>query len=280
MDRQTAREMDGVEPGVGTKPGGRFRRWGTRLAVALAVIVALAFLGLRLADQPRPALDPSPEADELARRMMDAVNTDAWQQTGAVSWGFGGRQDHLWDRRRHFARVSWDETTVLLDLTSRKGVATENGNEVQGTRLSELENAAWSHWCNDSFWLNPVAKLFDAGTSRGLVAGEDGPGLLVQYDAGGVTPGDAYLWIVGDDGLPTAWKMWTQILPLGGVHASWDEWQTLSTGARVATLHQTKLFDLRLTDVTAAPDLAGLMLGQDPFLPLVERLAERPSAGR
>ena len=140
---------------------------------------------------------------------------------------------------------------------------------------------AWVFWCNDSFWLNPIAKLFDEGTRRSLVSVPDsgeGPlrGLLVAYDSGGVTPGDAYLWLVGQDGLPRAWRMWTQILPLGGIEASWEGWQSLPNGARVATRHRLPIFTLELSDIRAAASAAELSGGEDPFGPILQATRPEP----
>ncbi|MFT7519663.1 MAG: hypothetical protein ACI9MC_001805, partial [Kiritimatiellia bacterium] len=131
---------------------------------------------------------------------------------------------------------------------------------------------AWDAWCNDSFWLNPVVKAFDNGTSRGTVALEDGrTGLMVSYDSGGVTPGDSYLWILADDGTPESWKMWVSVLPVGGLQATWEGWQTLPTGARIAT-HHIGVFGVvtAIRDVRGAATLAEIE-SDDPFARLVGR---------
>jgi len=132
-------------------------------------------------------------------------------------------------------------------------------------------------WINDSFWLNPVAKLFDPGTQRRLVAlPGDEEGLLITYRSGGATPGDSYLWLVGADDLPHAWRMWVSILPLGGIKASWEDWLTLGTGARVATRHRLWGFTLELQEVAGACTLAELEPGPDPFAALAAQLGTPP----
>lgn len=245
------------------------RRLAVGCVVTLLVVIVAGFLLFRSFDKSLPAGEAGPGADDMARAMMAAVDTDAWDRTGAVQWDFAGRQQHLWDRQRGYVRVRWKENEVLLDLETRSGVARQGGEPLDEAAAAPLLEQAWSFWCNDSFWLNPVAKLFDEGTSRALVPLEDGgTGLLVTYGSGGVTPGDSYLWAVGQDGLPEAWWMWTQILPLGGIEASWQDWITLDTGARVATRHDIGFLELELTDVRGAASLAELIDGEDPFAAL------------
>jgi hypothetical protein len=139
---------------------------------------------------------------------------------------------------------------------------------VSGEEARELREQAYAHWINDSFWLNPVVKLFDEGTTRALVAQPDGSdALLLSYASGGLTPGDAYLWIGDPSAPPRAWKMWVSILPIGGVECTWDRWQTLSTGAKISTRHDCGIFVLELTDVEGAADVVALE-GEDPFAAL------------
>ncbi|MEO1087328.1 MAG: hypothetical protein AAFY88_24085, partial [Acidobacteriota bacterium] len=202
------------------------RRFALGCGLSIAIAGLLLFVLLKVFDKPLQAGgDVGPEADALAERMMAAVDVEAWARTGAVEWDFSGRQQHLWDRNRGFARVRFQDQEVLLDLNTRRGVATRGGQTLNPEEVEPLLEKAWSLWCNDSFWLNPVAKLFDDGTTRALApipgSADGAPGLLVTYGAGGVTPGDSYLWAADDDGLPQTWWMWTQILPVGGVKASW-----------------------------------------------------------
>ena len=55
---------------------------------------------------------------------------------------------------------------------------------------------------------------------------------------GGTTPGDSYLWLVDDKGFPKAYQMWVDIIPIGGLEASWDDWMTTKSGALLPKTHR------------------------------------------
>lgn len=257
----------------------RFLRW---TGVVAGVIVAGLVAAALLAHEPRPEGRSGAEADALARQLEGAVDVEAWERTGAVAWTFAGRNEHLWDRERGFARVRWDDVEALLHAGGARGRAYRGGRQVQGEEAREILEDAHARWINDSFWLNPIAKLRDPGVTLSVVELEEGgDGLLVSYSSGGLTPGDAYLWMVGDDGLPRAWKMWVSIIPVGGVEATWEEWVTLSTGARVATRHEGPLgIEVRLTDVAGAESVGELVEGDDPFAPLLPSDQSRNQSSR
>jgi hypothetical protein len=217
-----------------------------------------------------PSAESGPAAEALADRMERAVDVDAWARTGAVRWTFRGHNRHLWDRQRHLARVQTGDQTVLIDLNSRRGRAWKGEQELSGAALDRALDGAWAAWCNDSFWLNPLAKLRDDGTARSSTRVDGQDALLVHYASGGTTPGDRYLWLLGPDDQPTAWRMWVSIIPVPGLEASWEGWQQLSTGAWVATRHAIGPVELALTEVAGAATLAELVPGSDPFVALVE----------
>lgn len=246
-----------------------------KILIAIAGVVGALVLGLVIvgvvAHDPRPTGQSGPEADALARDIMASVKTDAWAATGAVAWGFGGRQQHLWDRDRMLARVTWDDHIAWVDLDTKAGIAHTHGASVEGEAGQALVEQAYAHWANDSFWLNPFAKFFDPGTRRSVVQTDAGPALLISYGDVGVTPGDAYLWTRGADGRPTQWEMWVSIIPIGGLSATWDGWTTTETGALISTRHTLfGLLPLELTDVRAAKTLADLEPGPDPFAALAK----------
>lgn len=237
------------------------------LAVVLGAFVLTVCLALIVSDEPRPEGHAGAAAEGLARRLEASVVLDAWEQTGAVRWTFAGEHEHLWDRERDVARVRWDDVDVLLHEGSASGRAYQSGVEVQGDDARSLLERGNAAWINDSFWLNPIAKLRDEGVTRSEIDGA----LLVAYSSGGLTPGDAYLWFLGDDGTPVRFRLWVSILPIGGVDATWEGWVTLATGARISTRHRGPLgMVLELTDVEGAATLEELEPGPDPFAPLFE----------
>ena len=254
---------------------------GLKVAGGLLVVLVLGVVGFGVAlHKPLPEATPGPEADALGRKMLAAVNDDAWKKTGAIRWTFARGHEHLWDRERHLARVAWGDAEVHVDLNTRRGVAKRGGEVVEGEEATALIEQAWAMWANDSYWLNPVSKIFDEGTTRGVVEQEDGSrALLVTFGGGGVTPGDSYLWILDEAGRPTAWRMWVQIIPVGGVEASWEGWTRLDTGAMVAPVHETALVTLELKNIQAAHTLTALEPGPDPFAALLEGRGEEPAAG-
>ncbi len=244
-----------------------------RFAVLAHLAPRLAVLGICVsACASLPPGRPGPEADALARRMETAVRAEAWALTGAVRWTFAGKRQHLWDRRRGLAEVRWGDKRALVDLVARRGLAwtVADGLErpLSGDDAHAAVDEAWAAWVNDSFWLNPVTKAFDPGVQRDAVQGADGPELMVRYGAGGRTPGDVYVWRFGADGTPSAWRMWTSNIPIGGLEASWEGWIELSTGARVSTRHALPGRTLELTEIAGAATLSALVPDRDPFGPL------------
>lgn len=207
-------------------------------------------------------------AESLARRMVQTVNPEAWEATRAVQWNFRGSHQHVWDRDAGFAWVRWDDIDARIRLSDRTGVVTIAGRDAVEGEAIELREKAYAYWVNDSFWLNPVVKIYDEGVTRSMVSVADGRrGLMAAYDGGGLTPGDAYVWILGEDDRPVAWKMWVSIIPIGGLEASWDGWERLDTGAVVATRHEIGFLTLELSDVRGATSIAAL-LDEDPFAEL------------
>ena len=260
------------------------RSLGRRLLIGVGILFALigVVVGVLIValSKPLPKGETGPAADELAHRIERAIDKEAWTRTGAVKWTFAGRNRHLWDRQRGFDRVIMGQTYVLCDLSKKTGVAFQQRKRVTGAAERKLIDKAYASWINDSFWLNPLVKLFDDGVTRSLITAPtqdpaESPALLISYSGGGLTPGDSYLWLLpalpagSPDPLlrPRAWRMWVSVLPIKGIENSWDEWQKLGTGAWVATRHQVSGTGIKLemTDVVGAATLAELVPGPDPF---------------
>lgn len=240
-----------------------FTGLGLLLLLLILVLAAIGYFSV-----PLPEGKTGPEADALAQAMLEATRDSAWHAIGAVSWNFRGAQQHLWDRQRHYGRVRWKNIEVLINLSTRAGIVKVDGSRISGEAAAAHLQQAWAHWANDSFWLNPVTKVFDEGTSRAIVKTDEGAkALLITFASGGVTPGDSYLWILDENNMPIAWRMWVSILPVRGLKATWENWMTVGDGAKVSTTHAIGPLTLELTDIQAAASVQALE-GNDPFAEL------------
>ena len=236
------------------------------IGVIIGVLIISGLIAGWMLHDPRPTGKTGPAADELAHKMMASVNKTAWDTTTFVKWTFPGGHHFLWDKKRGMIEVKWDENRVIIRDNGRLVKAWQMENEVEGDTAKKLTEKAWSFFCNDSFWLNAVVKAFDPGTERAIVTQEDGTeALLVTYNSGGVTPGDAYLWELGDDNKPYAWRMWVNIIPIGGLAVSWEDWIELSTGALISTRHDWGTFESNMENVAGGNTLSSVGLSEDPF---------------
>lgn len=240
----------------------KWLKWGL---ILLGIFVSLLVIGFLVVNEPRPIGVEGTAAEELAMKMQEAINQEAWNNTGAIVWNFDERRDLVWDKDRHFVKVSWDNYEVYLNIDEMQGTVYRDGVKLKEEEQQIKLLKAWEIWVNDSFWLNPVSKIYDPGTSRSLVNLSDGgDGLLVEYGKGGATPGDAYLWEVDDQGMPIKWQMWVSIIPIGGLDATWEGWIETKTGVKISTLHKIGKRTLRLHNVRTAENLVELM-GEDIF---------------
>lgn len=233
-------------------------------------LILFLVIGYFVINKKLPTGIEGDKAENLAQKMLFAVNKPAWDTTHVVSFTFRGEHNHLWDKKRHYAQTEWEDYKAIFDVNTVKGKLWKGGAEVTDGTEEELIKQAWHFFLNDSYWLNPVAKMYDPGVSRKVVELDDGEeGLLVSYSSGGVTPGDSYLWILDEKGLPKAWQMWVNIIPVGGLETSWEDWTTLSTGAKVATKHEIGLLgmEIPITNIKDGTDWTSYGI-EDPFVVL------------
>lgn len=234
----------------------------------LGILLILAIVGFVMINESLPEGESGPQADALAQKMMVKLNKDAWDTLNYASWSFMDQHHYIWDKEKNDAVVSWADNKVVLDLDEVDGTVTIDGSEVTDVdQKAKLISEAWGYWCNDSFWFSAPYKVFDKGTERSIVKTDDGKdALMISYKGGGVTPGDSYLWLLDDTGMPYAYKMWVKILPLGGIKAQWSDWQTLPGGAMIAQNHSiADMMNVKLTNIKAGESIADLGLTTDPF---------------
>ncbi len=224
-------------------------KWIFIVLVVLGLIGCITYVVI---DEDLPKGEKGEKAEQLADKMLTAVNDSAWQEIAVVKWNLGGTRNLVWDKDRHWAKVTWDNYEVFIKLDSKTGVALAKGRKVEREELlNKLLNDAYEIWANDSFWLNPITKIRDEGTERRFITQNDEnlEGLLVTYKSGGVTPGDSYLWLINrETGMPEYVKMWVQIIPVGGVKFSWENWHSTPGGAKIAQTHKG-IFTINLSEL-------------------------------
>lgn len=220
--------------------------------IILGALFLSAVVLLWIKHEPLPEGQAGPQADALAKKMLNALNHRAYKETRYLEWSFrNGANRYVWDKDLGKAKVVSAKVTVNLNLNDpSSSKVLKNGKKVHGPdRKKEIEQAL-DKFNNDSFWLVAPYKVFDKGTQRSLVTLADGSeALLVTYTSGGTTPGDSYLWLLNEDGFPYAYKMWAKIIPIGGIEATWDDWLVTQSGAFLPKSHELGPLTLELGNV-------------------------------
>ncbi|WP_218599492.1 hypothetical protein [Polaribacter sp. NJDZ03] len=216
------------------------------LGIILLLIIVSAGIYYFATNEPLPEGKQGKEADALANKMLKALNIDAYKDTEILEWSFRNEHHYRWIKRSNVVVVKWDENTVHLFLNEpQKSLVDVKGIEVKNPDPKIIKQAQ-DFFNNDSFWLVAPYKVFDAGTERRLVKYNDKDALLITYTSGGSTPGDSYLWFLDENYLPTSFKMWTSIIPIGGVSATWSDLKDTKTGIKLPTKHKLSLFGLEI----------------------------------
>ncbi|MBU2951191.1 hypothetical protein KO493_10830 [Tamlana agarivorans] len=189
-------------------------------------------------------------ADQLAYKMLDALDYEAYKNTAYIEWTFKKRHHYKWDKSKNICEVFWKSYRVVLDLNNNDNTKVYiQGFINTGELAPDLIETAIKYFNNDSFWLVAPYKVFDKGVERRLVKTNNNEALLVTYTSGGSTPGDSYLWLLDNNYKPKAFKMWTAILPIDGLEASWEHWTTTETGAQLPEFHKLMFLGLEITDI-------------------------------
>ncbi|MFY7669648.1 hypothetical protein ACOSP6_01035 [Tenacibaculum sp. MEBiC06402] len=211
----------------------------------LLVVIIISFLVIIFTkNESLPTGEKGEKAEELAQKMLSAVNHDAFENAEILEWSFRGTNSYKWYKQQGKVDVSWGENKVILNTKSpEKSEVFVNEQNVDNP---ELIKKAQDFFNNDSFWLIAHHKVMDEGVERSIVKHDNKDALLVTYTSGGSTPGDSYLWILDDNNFPVAYKMWTSIIPIGGIEASWSDWKDTEAGFKLPTKHETSLFDLSI----------------------------------
>jgi len=207
--------------------------------IGVLITVAIVAIGIYYIanNEALPKGVQGKEAEELAEKMMSAINKRAFDSAEILEWSFRGKHHYVWKKQQGLVDVSWDSISVTVNLNDySKSIGTS----------SELIETAINFFNNDSFWLIAPYKVFDDGVERSIVKVDNKDALLIKYTSGGTTPGDSYLWILDENYMPVSFKMWTQIIPIGGVSATWNDYITADSGIKLPTSHTLSLFGMKI----------------------------------
>lgn len=227
------------------------------LIVIIVVLVGL-LAATKILSKDIPVGESGPAAEALTDKILDRLNEPAWDSLQYISWTFfRGKHHYVWDRNNNIALIKWDDYSVLMQLDNHDSTIIKKGDNLiqAGEDHENLKQTAWAFWCNDSFWLCAPYKIRDNGIKRSLIEQNGKQGLLVTYESGGTTPGDSYLWWVDETGLPTSYDMWTSIIPIKGINATWTNWEILPGGAMVAKTHKLGPVEMSVSNVIAGSTL-------------------------
>lgn len=226
---------------------------GAIIFITLPTLLLFGFVYLKY-NEPLPKAIDSQKADVLANKMLDVLNHEAYKNTDYLEWTFKNNHSYKWYKSADSCEVKWKDFKVILQLKNPKGssvfVAEQNYNGVDKQKLIDKAEAYFN---NDSFWLVAPFKVFEKGAKLQLVKTKDNKdALLVTYTSGGTTPGDSYLWHFDENGKPTSYQMWVDILPIGGLKASWEDWKITENGVQLAKSHKLLFLDIINTNISTS----------------------------
>ena len=223
---------------------------GIVIFLTLPTLLFFGFIYFKF-NEDLPVGSKPEQADVLANKMLNALDYEAYKNTNYIEWMFKSHRFYKWKKNKQTCLVYWKDYKVDLNLKDYAlSKAYIHNFSVEGEIGDDLIDKAIKYFNNDSFWLVAPYKIFDTGTKRSIVKLEDGSdGLLVTYTTGGTTPGDSYLWHLDSTGKPTHFQIWASTLPIDGLKASWSDWITTETGAKLPTLHKLLFLGIENKDI-------------------------------
>lgn len=241
------------------------------LIIILIVLAIIAFIAIKVISDPLPEGKSGSDADKWVQQIQTKLNRPAYDTLAYLKWEFfRPGQKYLWDKQRNLAVIEWAGNKAIMNLTSQVAITYADGVQQEGDAHEALKQKAWSNWCNDSFWMFAPFKMNDPGTSREIVELEEGgKGLKISYSDGGVTPGDSYVWMIGDDNVPTGYRMWTSIIPVQGMYSGWSGWES-HKGVLLSTKHDLLGKEVEMSGVAAGHTLEEVGYSNDPFAQLMK----------
>ncbi len=204
-------------------------------------------------------------ANTIARKIESATGKADFDNFRYLRWSTVRDHKFVWDKTQKKVIVHFADYKVLLHLDHLDSSRIFDDGLLKANKKEAIIQKAYSHFCNDSFWLIAPYKLFDPGVERKIVVDGVDKLLLITYASGGVTPGDSYLWYLDDNYLPTSIQMWTAKVPLNGIRFSWENYKTISGEAKIAQTHRFGPLNIYIENLEAGNTMQDLKLDNNPF---------------
>lgn len=191
------------------------------------------------------------QADELALKMLDALDYDAYKKTNYIEWVYKNKRQFNWNKLENICTISWKEFKVELNLNdTASSKVYVHKFKVNGDKANELIKEAYSYFKKDSFWVIGPYQVFDNGVERYKAKLENKQDvLLVTYPKNNDDSQNSYAWILDKNYKPIACKMWTNELPIGGLEMSWRDWTTTQSGAQLPTYHEMIFTGIKINNI-------------------------------
>ena len=86
--------------------------------IGLLITVAIVAVGIYyiVNNEALPKGVQGKEAEELAEKMMSAINKRAFDNTEILKWSFRGKHHYEWKKQEGLVNVSWDSISVTVNL--------------------------------------------------------------------------------------------------------------------------------------------------------------------
>ncbi len=220
------------------------KKFGKIVGIFFVILILVGFVFYGAVHQDIPKGKQGKAADILASKMLNALEYKAFENTELIEWTFRGSHHYKWFKQKGIVHVKWDNNTVVLNTKNKKNSEVF----IEGVKVDSQEfiEKAAGYFNNDSFWIVAPYKVFDKGTKRSIVTENGKELLLVTYTSGGSTPGDSYLWEIDKNGFPIHFKMWVDVLPIGGIKATWNNLFQTKSGMYLPKNHTLSLFNFTI----------------------------------
>ena len=123
-----------------------FKTLGVLLLLFFLIIGGYYFIN----NEKLPTGNQGKKADDLAVKMLTALNNEAFKNTEVIEWSFRGKHFYKWYKKEHIVIVYWKKNKVILH--TKQPDKSEVFVDGLQTANEEIRIQARDYFNNDSFW--------------------------------------------------------------------------------------------------------------------------------